>query len=349
MQKIAHLIASKIDGRKLTHAQSEYIRIQAVKAVRIEGKSPEEVIKTFGLHRANIYKWLSKYDAGSFEALKSSKSRGPSSKLSPKQLGQLKKWLLKNPLQLKFSFALWTVEMAVELIHTKFGVTYTQVHAGRILKSLGLSRQRPVERAYQQDPAKVKPWLTTDYPAIKKEAKKEKRAICFSDEAGFHATAQYGTTWSPKGETPLIKASGKREKVNCISAINNKGHLRFMLYEETFTSEVFLRFLGRLLHNQSVPVTLIVDGHRTHFTKKVKDFVALQKGKLKIYALPPYSPELNPDELVWNNARQKVAKKKYTPTKNTFKQTVRNTMTGIQKNTALIKAFFNEQNVAYAM
>jgi transposase len=291
MKKIVHLISAKIDGRKLTHEQSEYIRIQAVKAVRIENKSPEEVIKTFGLHRANIYKWLSKYDAGGLEVLKSSKSQGPSPKLNEKQLAQLKKWLLKNPLQHKFSFALWTVEMIVELIQSKFGVTYSKVQAGRILKSLGMSRQRPVERAYQQDPEKVSQWMNKTYPAIKKEARKEKRAIYFSDEAGFHATAQYGSTWSPIGKTPEIKASGKREKVNCLSAINNRGHLRLMLYEERFTSEVFIKFLRRLLHNQSAPITLIADGHRTHFTKKVKDFIALQKGKLKLYALPPYSPE----------------------------------------------------------
>lgn len=349
MASIEALSSKKVDGRKLSHSQSEYIRIQSVKLVRVENKSPEEVIKTFGLHRANIYKWLTRYDAYGFDGLKSTKSKGPTPKLTEKQERQLAWMLLKNPLQLRFEYALWTIDMITELILRKFSVSYSKVQVGRLMKKLGLSRQRPLERASQQDPQRVQEWLNREYPAIRKEAKKEKREIYFSDEAGFHATAQYGSTWAPKGETPIIKTSGKREKVNVISAINNKGKLRFMLYDTGFNSEIFIQFLQRLLHKQKTPVTLIVDGHKSHFTKQVKEFVSNTYSRLKIYQLPPYSPELNPDELVWNNAKQKVAKAKHTPSKKTFKEKVKGVMDGIQKNTTLTKAFFSEPNVAYAM
>jgi transposase len=339
----------KTDGRKLTHEQSEYIRIQAVKLVRFENKSPEDVIEVFGLHRANIYKWLKKYDKGGFPALKSNKAQGPAPKLTLKQHGELFRLLMKNPLQLKFDYALWTVELVGQLIARKFDVRYSKVQVGRLLKKLGFSRQRPIERAYQQDPVKVQEWLNETFPAIKIEAKKQKREIYFADEAGFHATAQYGTSWAPIGETPIIKTTGKREKVNCISAVSNKGKMRFMCFEEKFTGAVFIKFLKQLMHKQSKAVTLIVDGHRSHFTKDVKAYVKSTKGKLKIYALPPYSPQINPDELVWNNAKQKVAKKKYTPNKKTFKEKVKEVMIDIQKNTELISAFFYEPNVAYTM
>lgn len=349
MATVSIVSSKKVDGRKLSHSQNEYIRVQAVKQVRLENKSPEDVIKTFGLHRTNIYKWLRWYDACGFEGLKSSKSTGPTPRLTDKQVQQLGKQLLKNPLQLKFEYALWTIDMIVELIDRKFSVNYSKVQVGRLMKKLGLSRQRPLERAIQQDPKKVEAWLTKQYPSIKREAKKEKREIYFSDEAGFHATAQYGTTWAPKGETPIIKTSGKREKVNVISAVNNKGKLRFMLYDKNFNSTIFINFLKRLMHKQTSPVSLIVDGHKSHFTNTVKEYVASTKGKLKLYQLPAYSPELNPDELVWNNAKQKVAKQKHTPTKRTFKEKVKKVMTEIQKNTKLNKAFFCEPNVSYAM
>lgn len=349
MKKSHPLQSTKIDGRKLTHGQSEYIRLQAVKAVTKKKQSPEDVIKTFGLHRGNIYKWLKKYKRGGFAALHSTKAKGPTPQLKDWQKNKLAAYLLKNPTQLKFEYALWTVQMVVELIVLKFGVLYSSVQVGRILKEIGFSRQKPLERAYQQDPEKVKEWLQKSYPAIKKEAKKEKRIIYFSDEAGFHATAQYGTTWAPVGETPVIKTSGQRIKVNCISAISNRGKLRFMLYGDNFNSIVFITFLKRLLHNHPQPITLIVDGHKTHFTKKVKTFITATKGKLKIYALPPYSPELNPDELVWNNAKQEVAKRKHTKTGKTFKETVNQIMAEIQSTQNLIKAFFCEPNVAYAM
>lgn len=349
MSKISELIKKKLDGRTLSHSQSEYIRIQSVKKVRIEGKSPEEVIKTFGLHRTNIYKWLRQYDAYGFDGLKSSKSLGPTPKLSTKQESQLAKLLLKNPLQLKFDYALWTIDMITELIHQKFDVTYSKVQVGRLMKKLGLSRQRPLERAIQQNPEKVTEWLNKQYPAIKKEAKKHGREIYFSDEAGFHATAQYGSTWAPKGKTPIIKTSGKREKVNVISAINNQGKLRFMLYDKNFNSAIFIQFLKRLMRNQKKPITLIVDGHKSHFTSVVKEYITSTKGMLKMYQLPAYSPELNPDELVWNNAKQKVSKAKHTPSKKIFSEKVKDVMTDIQKNKKLNKAFFSEPNVAYAM
>jgi hypothetical protein len=180
-----------------------------------------------------------------------------------------------------------------------------------ILKEIGYSNQRPVERAYQQDPEKVDKWVKKDYKAIKREAAREDRVVYFGDGAGFHETASYGRTWAPKGETPTIKSTGARTRVDCISAVSPRGKLHFMLYETNFNAGVFIGFLKKLMHNQKKKITLIMDGHNSHTTNAVKEYVASTKGKLKIYLLPPYSPELNPDELVWNNAKQKAAKKKY--------------------------------------
>ena len=349
MEKIQELTAKNLDGRKLTHEQSEYIRIQAVKAVRKNNQSPEDVIKTFGLHRSNIYNWLNKFDKGGFNALRSTKAKGPAPKLSANQKARLAKYLLKNPIQLRFEYALWTVAMIKELIATKFDVLYSSVQIGRQLKQMGFSKQKPLERAYQQDPVEVEKWLKKKYPAIKREAKKEKRAIYFSDEAGFHATAQYVSSWAPLGETPIIKSTGQRQKVNCISAISNRGKLRFMLYKERFTAKVFMQFLKRLMLNQKQPISLIVDGHRAHFTKPVQEFIKTTKGKLKIYQLPSYSPELNPDEFVWNNAKQKVSKRKHSKTRKSFTEVVNETMKKIQRDKDLLKAFFCQKDVRYAM
>jgi transposase len=86
------------------------------------------------------------------------------------------------------------------------------------------------------------------------------------------------------------------------------------------SKETFGDYIRKAREEKNLP---LVDGHRSHFTKDVKAYVKSTKGKLKIYALPPYSPQINPDELVWNNAKQKVAKKKYTPNKKTFKEKVK--------------------------
>lgn len=339
---------AKIDGRKLSHADTEIIRKQAVKAIRILKQSPEDVAKTIGMHRVTIYRWLKTYDEKGEKGLDSSKAQGPEAKLTTSQKKRLYKYLTKNPLQLKFEFALWTIDLIQQLIVMKFNVSYSKVHVGRLLKEIGFSWQRPIERAYQQNPEQVDLWLKKQYPGIKKEAKKENRIIYFGDEAGFHITAQYGKTWAPVGQTPIIKTSGNREKINCISAVSNKGQIRFMLYDERFTGKLFVKFLQRLMHKQKSNVTLIVDGHKSHFTADVQNYTKSQNGKLKIYSLPPYSPELNPDELVWNNAKQKVAKGKHRVKKGEFKDFVGDIMKGIQKDYELVKAFFYEPHVAYA-
>jgi transposase len=338
----------KKDGRKLTHEQSEYIRTQAVRAVVKGQRSPEEVIETFGMHRSCIYRWLSDFKQGGWKALKSTKAEGKKPIIEKKEKNELKKLLVKNPTQLQFDFGLWTLEMVKELIKKRFNKTVSIWTVSRILYQIGFTKQKPLYRAYQQDPKKVELWLEKDYPSIVKESKKEKRDIFFEDEAGFRSTDNKGKTWGIKGQTPIVKVTGQRYSINSISAVNMKGVLRFMIYKGNFGSELFIEFLKRLLLNQKRSISLIVDGHRVHKSKKVKEFVASTKGKLKIYYLPPYSPELNPDEQVWNSAKSKLSKKT-NKSASALDRMVTSIMHSIQKNVSLVKSFFGHPDVAYVM
>ena len=335
------------DGRKLTHEQLEYVRIQAVRAVVKGKRSPEEVIATFGLHRTNIYKWIKKYNEGGWEALKSSKSAGPKPKLSKSDELKLGKLLLKNPQQLRFEYALWTLEMIAELIESKFNTKLSTFSISRLLKKIGYTKQKPLYRAYQQNPESVQLWLNEQYPKIKKEAKNEQREIYFGDESGFQSTDHRGGTWGKKGETPIVKVTGQRYSTHSISALNNKGSLRFMVYDTKFTSPVFITFLKRLLVNQNNAITLIVDGHPVHKSTTVKQFIASTNGNLKLYILPSYSPELNPDELVWNNVKATLARNTI-KSKGGLKKKVRASIHSLQKKESIVKAFFKHPDVAYA-
>jgi transposase len=336
------------DGRKLTHEQLEFIRTQAVRAVEKDRRSPEEVIKTFGLHRSNIYKWLKLYKEGGWKALLSKKSKGKTPIVSEKEKTIISKLLLKNPQQLQFDFGLWTLEMVKILIKKKFGKEVSLWTVSRILKSIGFTKQKPLFRAYQQDKSKVDTWLNEEYPAIEKEAKKEKREIYFEDEAGFSSTDHKGKTWGIKGQTPIVRVTGKRYSISSISVVNKKGKMRFMLYKKSFTSELFIEFIKRLMKNHKRPITLIVDGHPVHKSIAVRDFILSTKGKVKIYFLPPYSPELNPDEQVWNHAKSTVAKKTKVGTDGLI-MLVERTMHSIQKKVKLVKSFFHHPDVAYAL
>lgn len=335
------------DGRQVEHATLEWMRMRAVEAVVKEKESPEKVIGWFKLHRTVIYKWLRLFRKGGWEALKSTKAPGPEPKLTPREKQRLGKLLMKNPLQLHFDFGLWTLEMVRELIRQKFGKIVSIPTVTRILDEIGYSRQRPLQRAYEQDPERVRRWKEEGYPAIVQEAQREGREIFFEDESGFRSTGAAGTTWGRKGQTPIVRRTGKRYGINSVSAISRRGKLRFMLFEGTCTAGVFVTFLRRLLANATHPVTLIVDGHPTHKTQAVRRFVTSTNGMLKLYFLPPYSPELNPDEQVWNNTKHSL-KRRSMGGRQQFVAEIRKHLLSLQRQADKVSRFFLHPDVAYA-
>lgn len=342
------MIPTVTDGRRVKHETLEWMRMRAVEAVIKEKQSPETVIGWFKLHRTVIYKWLRMFRHGGWEALRSTRAPGPEPKLTQREKQRLGKLLMKNPMQLHFDFGLWTLEMVRELVQQKFKKRVSIPTVTRMLTEIGYSRQKPLQRAYEQDPERVRQWKQEEYPAILKEAKREDREIYFEDESGFRSTGSSGTTWSRKGQTPIVRKTGRRYGINSISAISRRGKLWFMLFEDTCTAGVFVIFLKRLLKNNRRPITLIVDGHPTHKTKAVRQFIESTSGMLKLYFLPPYSPELNPDEQVWNNTKHSL-KRKSIGGKQQFIAEIRRQLRSLQRQTEKVSRFFLHPDVAYAM
>jgi len=287
------------DARALDHKTLEEIRTRAVERVQA-GESPEVVIQALGFSRSCIYTWLASYRAGGWGALKARALKGRPMKIQPIQM----RWLYqtvtgKSPLQYRFEFALWTREMIRILLREEFQLKLSLASVGRLLKQLGLSCQRPLFRAIEQDPERVRQWREAEYPEIRRQAQQEGAAIYFGDEAGVRSDFHAGTTWGVRGQTPVVRSTGQRRSVNMISAVSARGHLRFMLTKGKVNGLVFVEFLKRLMHNAARPIFLILDGGSFHRSRPVKDYVASLGGKLRLFFLPPYAPELNPDEQVW--------------------------------------------------
>jgi transposase len=204
---------------------------------------------------------------------------------------------------LGFKFALWTRDMVGELIGRQFGVRLSVASVGRLLRTLGLSPQRPLYRAWQQDPEAVARWRQEEYPALRAEARQVGATICFVDEAGVRSEDHAGTTWAPVGQTPVVATTGDRFGVNLISAVTAKGALRFAAYDGNLDAPTFIDFCRRLLNDAQGRVFLVLDGHPVHRSGAVKQFAAATGGRLRLCFLPGYAPERNPGEWVWKNVK----------------------------------------------
>jgi transposase len=336
------------DARKLSHEALEAIRVRAVQQV-LAGANADDVISALGMHRSNVFRWLQAYHAGGFAALKARKISGRPSKLNARQMQWLYRTIVgKNPMQLGFSFALWTREMIRELILKKYGVRLALSTVGRVLRDLGLTCQRPLHRAFEQNPSLVQTWLDQEFPKIRAEAKMLKAQIFFGDEAGLRSDFHAGTTWGEKGKTPVVVSTGRRHSLNMISAISPRGDLRFMVVKGGIGAKVFIGFLKRLLQGSDRPIFLVLDRHPAHVAKMTKAFVASTKGRLRVFFLPPYSPELNPDEYVWNNLKANVGRKMTTHAEE-MKSRVVSHLRSLQKNPEKVRSFFRSPTTSYAM
>jgi transposase len=336
------------DARRLDHKTLSELRKRAVLSVQ-EGQSPASVAKALGVTRAAMYGWIALHRGGGWSALDARKRGGRPPKLDGKTLAWVYDTVTsKNPLQLKFTFALWTARMVGELIRQRSGVRLSKASVCRLLGQLGLTPQRPVWRAYQQRSEDVQRWLTTEYPQIRALAKREKAMIFFGDEAGVRSYHHAGTTWAPKGCTPVVRSTGARFGLNLISAVSAQGELRFMVTNGRVGARVFVDFLKRLLHNTDRPIFLIVDGHPAHKAALVKQFVATTKGQLRLFLLPPYSPELNPDERVWNDLKNNSVGRKMITSPAELKRDVISHLRFIQKSPDRVRGYFHNETTKYA-
>jgi transposase len=335
------------DGRKLDHKTLEQLRIRAVRQIE-QGAHPDEVAAGLGMTRAAVYAWLAKYREGGLEALKARPVPGRPPKLSGAQLQRLYGLVVGNdPRQLRFAFALWTRAMVRELIRREFGVALSEVSVGRLLRKLGLSPQRPLYRAYQQNPEAVARWKAEEYPAIREQAVQVGATIYFADEAGVRSEDHAGTTWAPVGRTPVVATTGDRFGVNLISAVTAKGKLRFAAYEGSLNGPVFIDFCRRLLHDAQGPVLLVLDGHPVHRSNAVKQFAASTNGRLRLFFLPGYAPELNPDEWVWKNIKHDRIGRAGVSGPEDLKAKALAALHRLQKLPRLVQSFFRDPNLRY--
>ena len=338
-----------IDGRKLDHKALEHMRILAVKRVVEDSEDPSEVMRSLGLSRTTIYPWLRKFREEGWDALVERIAQGPEPKLDEKQRQQVKKWILgKDPRQYGFDFGLWTRRIVQTLIEDKMKVELGLTAVGRLLASLDITPQKPLRRAYERDPAAVDLWLKETYPTLRKRAKRLGATIFFLDEAGFQSDPPLGRTYGLKGHTPIVVTSGQRQSINVISAVTARGEFWAATYTGKLNAEAFVAFLQNFMKGRRSKAFLVVDGHPAHKANIVKQYVQSLKGRLELHFLPPYAPDLNPDEFVWSHMKTNGVSKKPLKKNESMRKRVEEDIAHIQANPYLVRSFFSAASVAYA-
>jgi transposase len=336
------------DGRKLKPEAQQQLR-ELVILNKKQGKRHAEIASSLGISISGVNKILKLYRSKGKKGLLLNKRGRPSEKkLTKEQEKQVKDWIKdKTPDQLRLPFALWTREAVSLLIRDKFDIKVSRWTVGRYLKTWGYTPQKPIYKAYEQKGEAVKAWLEEQYPAIKEKAKAEDAVIYWGDETGMRNDHHAGRSYAPKGKTPVIKSTGNRFKANMISAISNRGLLKFMIIDR-FNSEVFIKFLSRLIERSSQKIYLVVDGHPAHKTLVVKEWVENHKDKIELFYLPGYSPELNPDEYLNQDIKTNAIGKNRPRNRNELVSNVKSFLRRKQMNPDRIKAYFRAEHVKYA-
>lgn len=340
------------DTRSLPGAAQAALRKRAVQAV-LGGMTQVEVARVFGVHPNAVNRWIKRYRQGGWDGLsqrRRGRRAGEQAALSERQQQEVITLVRETtPDELGLPGFLWTRDAVAELIAQRYGVWLARTTAGRYLRGWGFSPQKPQRRALEQNPVAVARWLDEEYPAIRAQARQEGGMVLWLDEMGVRSDAAAGRSWAPIGQTPVIKRTGKRFRVNMLSAISNAGMLRFRLFVGSFNGPVFIDFLRRLLRDcGGRRVHLIVDGHPVHRAKLVSAWVGRHAEQIELHFLPGYSPELNPVELLNHDVKANAAGRRRPRSAGELRDELHGYLRRRQRQPEVLVRFFDHPTTRYA-
>lgn len=340
------------DGRKLSREALEERRKTVIRMWKAKKKVPE-IMQATGAGYTSVYSIWRKYQAEGSKSI-TVRSRGnkfgDGRHLTPDQELSIRKQIIdKHPDQLKLDFALWTRGAVRLLIKQECGFEMPIRTVGEYLKRWGFTPQKPVKFAYERNPDKVREWLKDTYPKISERAKSEGADIYWGDETGLRASDVRGRGFSIRGQTPVVQATAAYQNLSMISAITNKGKVSWMIVDGSVNIERFIEFLERLLHDAERKVFLVLDNLKVHHAVLVQEWVVQQKGKIELFYLPAYSPDLNPDEHVNSDVKYGVGSKAPVRTKENLRKAAEEHMSILRSTPDRIKKYFEDPAISYAV
>jgi transposase len=331
-------------------AQEEKRRV-AIR-LRQEGRTFAEIGATVGVHWATVLGWWQRFEAGGVAGLtarRRGRLLGTHRRLTPGQERTLQRLIAdRTPDQLRMPFALWTRAAIGELIRLRYGVRLPVRTIGHYLTRWGFTPQKPLKRAYEQRPAAIQRWLTQEYPAIAARARREDAEIHWGDETSLSTSDPRGRGFAPRGQTPVLTVVAQRRSVSFLSTITNQGKVRFMVLQGPLSAPTLIRFLQRLIRDRGRKVFVILDNLNVHRAAKVRGWVGEHRDEIEVFYLPPYAPELNPDEYLNGDLKLGVAARAPPRTKPERTTAAPSHHRTRQPRPARVRRFFEHPRITYA-
>jgi transposase len=316
-----------------------------------KGLKGKEIESLTGVRVNRISEIWSTYKKGGNEAIvpeKAGRKAGTGTLLTKQQEKEIRQIIIdKTPDQMKMSFALWTRQAICDLVKRKYRIDLSLRSATNYLKKWGFTCQRPTKKAYSQDDIKVNHFMKEEYPAISKRAFVENAEIYWGDETGVSNQEYYQRGFSPKGVTPIMRVESKHERINMISAITGRGSLRFMIYDGAMDQKLLIDFMRRLVKDAGRKVFLILDNLKVHHGKLVATWLEKNKGKIEVFYMPPYAPEINPDEYLNHVLKKNVHSGIRPRTKTDLHHKTESFLRRMQHNGDKVKKLFRHPRLVY--
>jgi transposase len=340
------------DSRLLPVAVLNERRRRAV-VLRLNGMTLDEVSQLCELSRNTVIEAMKAYREGGWDAVPVREHRGPAKGegclLDERQQEVIQGLICEHtPDEVGLPFALWNRAAVAALIERECGKALPVRAVGSYLQRWGFTPQKPLDRAYEQDPAAVQRWLDEEYPAIARRAKTECGEIYWGDETGLRSDDVRGRSYAPQGETPVVRPCHRYENVGLISAVTNRGAVRWMVLRKAINTALLIEFLRRLAREARRKVFLILDNLKVHKVPEVEDWLKQHREKIEVFYLPSYSPELNPDELLNADLKAAITTKAPARRKGELKKAVVRHLHRIAKSPDRVKKYFEHVPVRYA-
>jgi transposase len=222
---------------------------------------------------------------------------------------------------------------------------FVQRHCGRLLcrstclnylHRLGFVLKRPKKRLVKAD-AELRQAFVAQYAEVRREAQSQGAKIFFVDEAHFRADVDLRAKWVLRGQPALVDTTSPRlgEKASYYSGVClETGEVEAMSVDGNTSAETTVAFLRQLREHHAGSLIVIWDNGPAHRGEAIRNYLRMPDLNLRLIALPPYSPDFNPDEAIWDWVREEVTANTCFGTKERVRATVDQFFAGLHKRRA---------------